>query len=224
MKKIIITILFFVSAIPIVRGQNQILQKINDIKSQSNLYFWSQYAHPNADTARINATRWLLIEINGKRSEDEEIPLEDVAGKIKHIKMERGGVIRDFAYIAKADIGNVSETGISDSQSKVVNFVQDKFVPELFVQKIIEQNSFQAVYNYLKGQKAEGTILQFGALKDIDDYSSLDLILFDLNSKCVISILSGTTSGGGRINMMTGMPDSLENYPEEMTAVIWYIK
>lgn len=222
MKNIVITIAFMLTLPIIVCGQNQILQKINEIKFQKDIYIWSQYAHPDADSARINAARWLLIEAQSYRSESDELTLESISDKIKHIKMEQGGIIRDFAYIAKAEIRNLSPS--ESPRSPLVTNVQDKFVSDLFVQKIVEQKSFQAVYNYLRDQKTVGTILQFGSLKDVEDYSSFDLILFDLKSKNVISMLSGTVSGGERINLMTGMPDSLESYPKEMIAVIWYIK
>ena len=76
----------------------------------------------------------------------------------------------------------------------------------------------------MKEQKTLGQILQFGPLKDVEEYGSLDLILFDLESKELISILSQETGVNKRMNLMTGMPDSLDNYPEDMVAVIWYIK
>ena len=69
-----------------------------------------------------------------------------------------------------------------------------------------------------------GQVLQFGKLKDVDDYTSFDLILFDMNSQEIISILSAENTAGTRTNMILGTPDYLSNYPQNMTAVIWYIK
>ena len=72
--------------------------------------------------------------------------------------------------------------------------------------------------------KSQGEILQFGKLKEIEDYSSLDLILFDMQSQKIISMLSSATESGTRTNLVNGTMDSLDNYPTSMTAVIWYIK
>ena len=72
--------------------------------------------------------------------------------------------------------------------------------------------------------KSQGEILQFGKLKEIEDYSSLDLILFDMQSQKIISMLSSATESGKRTNLVNGTMDSLDNYPTSMTAVIWYIK
>ena len=72
--------------------------------------------------------------------------------------------------------------------------------------------------------QAQGQILQFGKLKDVEDYSSLDLILFDMQSQQIITMLSPVTASGNRTNVVTGTEDSLDNYPNNMTAVIWYIK
>ena len=80
------------------------------------------------------------------------------------------------------------------------------------------------VYKLLKSQQAQGLILQFGKLKDVDDYNSLDLILFDMQSQEIITMLSPITAYGSRMNAVNGTEDSLDNYPTNMTAVIWYIK
>ncbi len=72
--------------------------------------------------------------------------------------------------------------------------------------------------------KSEGQILQFGKLKDVEDYSSFELILFDMQSQEIITMLSPANNLGKRTNMVSGVEDSLENYPMNMTAVIWYIK
>ena len=205
-------------------GQSQILKKINEIKSQDDVYYYSLYAHPNADSARIGAAKWILIEINEERAENEQLTLGDILDKLKHIKMERGGVVRNFAYIAKAEIGSATITTANPTRPSSPRARTETFVPDMFVQKIIDIQDFKAVYNYLRAKKAERAILQFGPLKDVEDYSSLDLILFDLHTGKVITLLSGVTSGDERTNLLTGQPDSLDNYPEDMTAVIWYIK
>ena len=88
----------------------------------------------------------------------------------------------------------------------------------------METENFIDVYKLLKYMKSQGEILQFGKLKDIEDYSSLDLILFDMQSQKIISMLSSATETGTRTNLVNGTTDSLDNYPTSMTAVIWYIK
>ena len=72
--------------------------------------------------------------------------------------------------------------------------------------------------------QGNGQILQFGKLKDVEDYSSFDLILFDMKSQDIVTLLSAENGNGTRTNMLDGSSDSLDNYPKDMTAVIWYIK
>ena len=98
------------------------------------------------------------------------------------------------------------------------------FVPDAFVQRILQKKEFFKVYDYLKEMKAQGQILQFGPLKEVEDYSSLELILFDMQSKEVLTLLSPAIQGDVRTNLTTGTEDSLDNYPEDMLLVIWYIK
>ena len=88
----------------------------------------------------------------------------------------------------------------------------------------MQTRKFVDVYKLLKYLNSQGDILQFGKLKEVEDYSSLDLILFDMQSQEVITMLSPVTTGNIRINVVNGGEDSLDNYPTEMTAVIWYIK
>lgn len=209
-------------------AQNQILQQINSIKEQSDVYFWSQYAHINPDSARINATRWILIDINDQRPEDNQLSYDDIAGKLKHIKMLRGNVTRNFTYIKKSEVGQTNgirpQGDMIDNPSPTPQPEPSRFVPDMFIQRILQYKNFKSVYNFLRTQKADGKIAMFGPLSDVDDYSSLDLIVFDLKSEEVITVLSGAVPPGRRTNLTTGMEDSLDNYPEDMVAVIYYIK
>ena len=53
-------------------GRNQsLVSLINSIKSQSDLYFWDQYTHPNADTATVGAIKRLKLCIEAEVSEGE---------------------------------------------------------------------------------------------------------------------------------------------------------
>ena len=101
---------------------------------------------------------------------------------------------------------------------------QRSFVPDAFVQRVMETKNFMDVYKLLKSLQAQGQILQFGKLKDVQEYNSLDLILFDMQSQQIITMLSPVTASGYRTNVVNGSEDSLDNYPTNMTAVIWYKK
>ena len=238
MKEIIMTALVLYVSVHTAYGQNSILQKVNDIKKQTDVYYWAQYAHPIEDTAFVYATKWLMIDANL----DEKDPslLEKIKPLVKRIKIDAKSKIRAFVYIKKSDIpienkdmiGNdvtTSEEPLSivDTPTTVVTPPTPaikEFVPDVFVQNIIGRKEFLKVYQFLKEQKGQGTILQFGALKDVEDYNSLELILFDMQSKEVISVLSPVISGNKRTNLMTGTSDSLDNYPEDLVLAIWYIK
>ena len=220
-----------ISCIHYAQGQNTILEKINEIKAHYDEYYWNEYTHPNADTAIVNAYRRVIISISVHRQGGQEPSLEDIRPKMKHIKMNRGNLVRVFAYIKKSDVpGEVEDehsiANVAIASESPVQTVQEpsRFVPDAFVQKIIQIGDFKKIYQFLKEQKQQGQVLQFGGLKEVDDYASLHLILFDLNSQEMISMLGPENTKGKRINLTNGSEDSLDNYPEDMVAVIWYIK
>ena len=242
MKKIMTTALLLCTALLTVYGQNSILQKVNDIKKQTDVYYWAQYAHPIEDTAFVYATKWLMIYAN--LDEKDPSQLEEIKPLVKRIKIDANSKIRAFVYIKKSDVqmigGMTNETTIEDNaiaadeNATIVDTstpivptptpVSKAFVPDVFVQNIMGRKDIYQVYKFLQEQKSQGTVLQFGALKDVEDYNSLELVLFDMQSKEVISILSPVVHDNTRTNLMTGTPDSLDNYPEDMILAIWYIK
>jgi len=213
----IITVFFCVTSV-VAQNKTTLLQRINEIKSQNELYFWDQYTHPDADTAKIGATKRLLLDVNSNRSEDTQLSVEEVMPHASYINIDRGNLKQYFVYIKKTDaiaIGGGSAT---------LPVTNTPVVPDAFVQRIMETKYFVNVYKLLKALQSQGQILQFGKLKDVEDYSSLDLILFDMQSQQIITMLSPVTASGSRTNVVNGSEDSLDNYPTNMTAVIWYIK
>ena len=228
-------------------GRNQsLVSLINSIKSQSDLYFWDQYTHPNADTAKVGAIKRMKLCIEAEVSEAEYSAVADIDPYVECVSIDRGSLKQIFAYIdkktarsilsgtvpQKVEKGDNDErnTGVleksEDSTQKTTKSdpLPKKYVPDAFILRLFEAKTFSNVYKLLKSMTSTGQVLQFGKLKDVDDYTSFDLILFDMNSHEIISILSAENTAGTRTNMILGTPDSLSNYPQNMTAVIWYIK
>ena len=239
MIRLVISFLSVLFCVLYANAQNKttLLQRINEIKSQSESYFWDQYTHPNADTAKVGATKRLLLDANCHRSESSQLSVEEVMPFATYILLDRGSLKQYFVYIKKEEalaINNgvlpipKSEKPVATSVSTISPIstvsVQKSFVPDAFVQRIMGTKDFVNVYKLLKSMQTQGQILQFGRLKDVGDYSSLDLILFDMQSQQIITVLSSVTTSGNRTNMVDGTEDSLDNYPTNMTAVIWYIK
>lgn len=229
-KSVIITIALLHLGAICIQGQT-ILEKINAIKSQSDIYLWDEYTHPDADTAVVNATKWLLKQVNDGKDGPET--LTGLLKYTKNIKMNRGALTRAFVYVKKSELPILY--GVRQNTNKTIDNPDDKkviidtpepkaFVPDIFIQKLQQQRTFTNVYKFLQDEKKQGRILQFGALKDVEDYDSFDLILFDLSSQELITFLSPVLQNGQRINQASGVTDSLDNYPEDMVAVIWYIK
>ncbi len=239
MSRFLITIIVFLFSVLQVSAQNKslLLERMNEIKSQTEVYYWDQYTHPDADTAKVNATKRLLIDLNINRDETSQLSVQDVMPYASYINIDRGNLKQYFVYIKKADAVSIV-AGSSNSllvsnpsfnQQPVGNLdnvasTQHSFVPEAFVQRIVDTKSFMDVYKLLKSLQSQGQIMGFGSLKDVKDYSSLSLILFDLQSQQLITLLSPVTATGKRINIVNGWEDSLDNYPSNMTAVIWYMK
>lgn len=228
MKTIILSALAAaVCALPICAQQkSEQLKKMNEIKAQGADYLWSQYLHSDADSAHAGAAQWLLISVN--TSLGKEIREDDVMRKIKYIDIERGLRTQCFAYVRKSDLTGAGGMPYSEPAIKpatdATKTVRAAARTDKFLQDILKQKDFYAVYDYLSQLKQGGKILQFGALKDVDDYSSFDLILFDKQSHEVITILSQAKPDGTRTNLVAGKDDSLDNYPTEMMLAIWYIK
>lgn len=251
-----ITITFFLVAmiglVPVcAQNKSTLLQQINEIKSQNELYYWDQYTCPNADSSKYNATKRMLLEINENLSDGQKMSVEQAMPHTKYINIDRGYLKQCFAYMKKSDLANLTNltnggvvstpvivsaptnnttvtVGVPVNTAPAISPVMlptpRQFVPEAFVTRIMETKYFMDVYKLLKSLQAQGQVLQFGSLKDVDDYSSLDLILFDLKSQEVVTLLSPVTPSGNRINLVEGSEDSLRDYPTEMLAVIWYIK
>ena len=238
MSKVVITIVTLIvcAASACAQSKNTLLQRINEIKSQNDIYFWDQYTHPDADTAKVNATKRVLLDVNNNRGEMAPLSVEEVMPHVKYITIDRGNLKQFFVYIKKSDaiaigggsasltVANTPVGGVPVNTPNVSPSAQRSFVPDAFVQRIMGTKYFLSVYKLLKSLQSQGQILQFGKLKDVEDYSSLDLILFDMQSQQILTMLSSVTASGNRTNVVTGEEDSLDNYPTNMTAVIWYIK
>lgn len=249
MKKFLALIVVFLGDFAVAHGQKPILDKINEIKAQTDIYMWDEYTHPNPDTAKINAARWMLIEVNLNR--EYKYSVEDVLPYMKYIQMKRGNLTRAFAYMKRSDLPSAPSMGRSsnyasplqqDDTGVQITYEQPSYTaqqlsseyqsapavsfsqPDAFVREILQHKQFMEVYDFLKHERIEGRLAQYGALKDVEDYSSMNLILFDMQSREAISVLSGETSKNKRINLITGAEDSLDNYPQDMLLVIWYIK
>lgn len=238
MNRIVTSIVVAVLYVLSVSAQNKstLVQRINEIKNQTEVYFWDQATYPNADSAKIVATRRLLLDVNLNRSETAQLSVEEVMPHASYINIDRGNLKQYFVYIKKTDaiaIGggtaslsapNTPIVGVPVNTPTVTPPVQRSFVPDAFVQRIMETKDFVNIYKLLKSLQMQGQILQFGKLKDVEDYSSLDLILFDMQSQQIVTMLSPVNASGNRTNVVNGTEDSLDNYPTNMTAVIWYIK
>lgn len=235
MRKIIIIQFLFCICNCFAQDKMQLLQRINEIKSQSDIYYWDRYTGYDADSAKVNATKRMLLDVNSNKGDDEMISVEGIMPYTKYIKIDRGAQVQFFAYIKKEDValmhGNVANPQMPNASAQSATTQKPSlpvsvrsFVPDAFVQRVMQTKTFLDVYGLLKSFQADGQILQFGKLKDVDDYSSLDLILFDMQSQEVITLLSAVTESGSRRNLVNGTDDDLENYPTKMTAVIWYIK
>ena len=211
MRKIIIIFTILVGIPSVAQNRSMLLQRINEIKNQSDVFLWDQFTHSDADSAKVYVTKRLLATINRGLEENEKLSVEGIMPFASYIYIDRGKMKQCFAYIRKTDFSTIVNTTMP-------------FVPDAFVQRILLTKDFMSVYRLLQSLQSQGDILQFGKLKDVDDYSSFDLILFDMNSQEVITMLSSETPSGKRINLVNGSEDSLDNYPTKMTAVIWYIQ
>lgn len=228
MKKIIIIMFLLAIVISLASAQSKVsvLQRVNEIKSSSD-YLWDQYTHTDIDTSRVGAANRLVLHIETFLEKEGEVTIDNILQNAEFVNINRGNLKQCFAYIKKTDVLKMTTESTVVEEKVEPEPIKEKymgFVPDAFTLRIKETNDFMTVYKLLKSLQAQGEILQFGKLKDVDDYSSFDLILFNMSSQEVITLLSQETSPGIRKNMITGMDDSLKNYDTGTTAVIWYVK
>ena len=148
----IVTTIVFVSSLN-AQNKTTLIQRINEIKSQNDIYFWDQYTHANADTAKINATKRLILDINSNRSEAAQLSVEEIMPHASYINIDRGNQKQYFVFIEKdAAItikgGSSSMTApfttpvvdVSIEETTTVPPFQRSFVPDAFVQRIKVQS------------------------------------------------------------------------------------
>ena len=114
MSRIVISIITAIFCVTSVVAQNKttLLQRINEIKSQNELYFWDQYTHPDADTAKIGATKRLLLDVNSNRSEDAQLSVEEVMPHASYINIDRGNLKQYFVAQFKSSVDDHPVTTI----------------------------------------------------------------------------------------------------------------
>lgn len=216
------------SQLCLAQSRMSIIQRVNEIKTNSETYLWDQFTHTDVDTAKVGAAKRLLLHIEFYIEEQDkvsQVTVDQVLEKAGYINIDRGNLKQCVAYIKKTDVATLS--GQISPVIEVENGQpagSPSFIPDAFTMRIKETNDFMSVYKLLKSLQAQGEILQFGKLKDVEDYSSFDLILFDINTQEVTTLLSQEVSQGIRKNMLNGKDDSLRNYDKATTAVIWYVK
>lgn len=242
MKRLLIlltALLGFTALYAQIQNRQMLLSNINKIKSQTDIYLWDQFTHPNSDTAKVESAKRLILHIETEIGENSDVTVEEVLKAAKFIPIDRGNLKQFFAYISKENARRIKqssgalisrgsnqgyETGNVTEQRLTETGDDRKFVADAFTMRIMDAKTFNNAYKLLTYLKSEGIVLQFGKLRDVEDYSSLDLILFDMKSGEIVTLLSGEDVSGQRINLLLGEPDSLSRYPQEMTAVIWYIR
>ena len=230
-KKLLFNLVFFVAiSLPaIAQSRTSVIQRVNEIKSNNEIYLWDQFTHTDVDTAKVGAAKRLILHIESflEGQDDVQVTVEQVLGKAGFYNIDRGNLKQCLAYIKKSDVatlvGKQSYVSVTETESGNRE-IEQAFVPDAFTMRIKETNDFMSVYKLLKSFQAQGEILQFGKLKDVEDYSSFDLILFNMVTQEVITLLSQEVSPGIRKNMLNGKDDSLRNYAKATTAVIWYVK
>lgn len=209
------------------QNRNSVLQRINAIKG-NNEYYWYTFAHTNGDSAKHYATKFLLQDINYDREEGDKFSYDELREYIKYEVVDRGNSKQYLAYMNKKHAVRkltMDETGTDKGgQTKIEPIKQPPFVPDAFVLRIKEVETFTNAYKLLRSLQANGEVLQFGNPRTVDDFSSFDLILFDTQSQKIITILSAEKAPGLRTDLLSGTDVILSGFPAELTAIIWYIR
>lgn len=219
MKKVSTILLCLLMSIPLLNAQS-IIQKVNDIKLSDD-YIWHQYAHPNADTALVKATDWLLgvIMVGKAKEEREQISAQDLLPYVKHIYLKGKEVIRAFVYMKKEDIAPAL-TAIRNKGNAQIQEIETSFTPSPMVQEIMNLKDIYATKEYLDTSIRNGVIERYGSLKETENINDKYLILFSQEDLRPFSVLSPMTDGK-RMNLYNGKDDSLDNH--HGCYAIWYI-
>lgn len=212
------------------QNRNSVLQRINAIKG-NNEYYWYTFAHTNGDSAKHYATKFLLQDINYDREEGDKFSFDELREYIKYEVVDRGNSKQYLAYMNKKHAVRNQTMGGTDTYkggqittTPIEPISQPSFVPDAFVLRIKEVETFTNAYKLLRSLQANGEVLQFGNPRAVDDFSSFDLILFDTQSQKIITILSAEKAPGLRTDLLSGTDVKLSDFPAGLTAIIWYIR
>ena len=107
-------------------NRNSLVGRINDIKKQSDTYFWDQYTHPDADTAKIGSVKRIIIHIESSLNDQEKFSIEEVLPYTEFISINRGNLKQYFAYIKKSVAFAIKSGGMPPSVSETPASVEAK--------------------------------------------------------------------------------------------------
>ena len=64
-KKLLFNLVFFVAiSLPaIAQSRTSVIQRVNEIKSNNEIYLWDQFTHTDVDTAKVGAAKRLILHI-----------------------------------------------------------------------------------------------------------------------------------------------------------------
>ena len=116
----------------------------------------------------------------------------------------------------------VPDTSLATDNSIVTNTTSEFSDISPVVIKIQELGDFYAVHDYLSNSKKDGTIQEFGSLKEAPNLNDCQLIIFNKQSAKLVGVLSTTPNGETRRNLTTGELDSLGNYSDGQHIAIWF--
>ena len=222
--------------------------EINAIKRASGEYIYAESTMPEESEARHNADNLLISNINSyfEETSPSEKFTPALARSFKYMKMKRGGGIRVFAYISKADLGGkaVTETPAIGPVENPVEEAPSPSGPEttaptqqspaeepLSKPAVVELSSAQrGVVDDLLSAKDMQTAMKllsmFEAMRKIKRYGTVndapsDTTPFWLIGTADFNIDTIISGGESTINMKTGQPDNANSH--KGVPMLWFI-
>ena len=164
-------------------NRNSLVGRINDIKKQSDIYFWDQYTHPDADTAKIGSVKRIIIHIESSLNDQEKFSIDEILPYTEFISINRGNLKQYFAYIKKSVAFAIKSGGMPSSVSETLS------------NTIGESQMLSAVIN--QGSTV-GNEIAFIANATVGSNKDMTIQLASESKAAAEEIMKNMSSGNGR--------------------------
>ena len=231
MDKRIISLYLMLSVVlfPICAMDN-VMQEINAIKSQGNIYLYAESTSSSWEDAQDNAQYLLEIEIDewlkSQGIQPRDGYMTSIRQQVYNLRTMRGDRYRVFVYVRKNEIiamkpGSIivvmppvnekagsEEEATEDGKPQTIQ-IEAHYTPTSLEKRMLAVLSTSEVNTFVASLKNDGLIRAYGMYKDMPQEADCYLFVYNRNHEIVAWLHK---QGNEYLNIKTGTQDSIHNY------------